>query len=101
MPGGEAFYYMHERGELMGAVLTHVDDFIITESEEFVEKNIVRIVEVLTVSKLGRDKFIFTAWDMQKYENGERVCMREYADSFKLIENIQRRIDTRYWQGRK
>ena len=26
MPGYEAIFYMHERGELMGAVLTHVDD---------------------------------------------------------------------------
>ena len=27
MPRDEAFYYLHERGELIGAVLTHVDDF--------------------------------------------------------------------------
>ena len=27
MPGDEAFFYMYERGELMGASLTHVDDF--------------------------------------------------------------------------
>ena len=26
-PGNEAFYYMHDQGELMGGVLTHVDDF--------------------------------------------------------------------------
>ena len=27
MEGNEAFYYLHKDGKLMGAVITHVDDF--------------------------------------------------------------------------
>ena len=27
MPGYEVFHYIHEEGELQGAVLTHVDNF--------------------------------------------------------------------------
>ena len=57
MPGDEAFYYIHEKGELMGAVLTHVDDFFMIENNEFVEKLRVGIAEVLTVSMVERDRF--------------------------------------------
>ena len=27
MKGDEAFYYLHREGELIGTVITHVDDF--------------------------------------------------------------------------
>ena len=38
MRGHKAFYFMHDKDrELMGAVLTHVDDFIIAGNEKFVE----------------------------------------------------------------
>ena len=34
MEGDEAFYYLHQDGELMGAVITHVDDFTLVEPRE-------------------------------------------------------------------
>ena len=54
MPGYEAFYYIHERGELIGAVSTHVDDFFMVGTDEFVEKLRVGIAEV---SMFERDRF--------------------------------------------
>ena len=60
MLGDEAFYYMHEKGELMGAVLTHVDDFFMVGTDEFVEKLRVGIAEDLIVLKVERDRFQFT-----------------------------------------
>ena len=51
---------MHEEGEFQGAVLTHVDDFVIAVNECFVERIRKAIAEVLTVSKVERDKFRFT-----------------------------------------
>ena len=59
MPGDEVFYYMHERGELMGAVLTHVEDFFMVGTEEFVEKLRVGMAEALTVSKVERQVSIY------------------------------------------
>ena len=38
MIGDEAFYYLHEDGELKGAVLTHVDDFSLAGTDEIVRK---------------------------------------------------------------
>ena len=33
MEGDEAFYYLHRDGDLMGAVITPVDDFTLAETE--------------------------------------------------------------------
>ena len=55
MEGDEAFYYLHEEGELQGAVLTHVDDLILDERAEFIENIRAGIADVLTVSKVERD----------------------------------------------
>ena len=41
--GDEAFYFCHENGRLVGMILTHVDDFNISGTRQFVD----RIVKVL------------------------------------------------------
>ena len=60
MPGYEAFYYLYENEHLKGAVWTHVDDLILAGNKEFIEMIRVEIAQVLTVSKVEKDKFIFT-----------------------------------------
>ena len=37
MKGDEAFYYLHKDGELIGAVITQVDDFTLAGTNEFVD----------------------------------------------------------------
>ena len=39
MEGDEAFYYLHQNGELMAAVITHVDDFTLAGMEDFIIKS--------------------------------------------------------------
>ena len=53
MIGDEAFYYLHEKGELKGEVLTHVDDLILARDFQFIERIRIGISDVLTVSKVG------------------------------------------------
>ena len=36
MDGDEAFFYLHKDGQLQGAVLTHVDDFNLAGTDEFI-----------------------------------------------------------------
>ena len=38
MEGDEAFYYLHQSGELMGAVIMHVDDFTLAGTEDFIKE---------------------------------------------------------------
>ena len=36
--GDEAFYYLHRDGELIGAVITHVDDFTLAGTKDFIKE---------------------------------------------------------------
>ena len=40
MKGDEAFYYLHKDGELVGAVITHVDNFTMAGTEEFIKETL-------------------------------------------------------------
>ena len=50
MDGNEAFYYLHKEGELKCAVQTHVDDFSLAGTADFLEKIIQRVSQILTIS---------------------------------------------------
>ena len=45
MEGEEAFYYLHRDRELMGAVITHMDDFIPVGTEKFSLKKFWKLLE--------------------------------------------------------
>ena len=38
MEGDEAFYYLHRNRDIMGAVITHIDDFTFAGTEEFIKE---------------------------------------------------------------
>ena len=52
MEGDEAFYHLHRDGELMGAVITHVDDFTLAGTEDFIKEVLETVGRELTVSKI-------------------------------------------------
>ena len=52
MEGDEAFYYFHKDGKLIGAVITNVDDFTLTGTNEFDDQVLKVINEELTVSEI-------------------------------------------------
>ena len=77
MPRDEAFYYLHEDGQLKGLVLTHVNDLILTGDGEYIKKIREGIAHILTVSKVERDRFRFTGWDIERCADGRiRVSMK-------------------------
>ena len=57
MDGDEAFYYLHENGNLKGAVFTHVDDFNLAGTDKFVEEVLEIVDQQLTVSKVRKTSF--------------------------------------------
>ena len=52
MEGDKAFYYLHQDGELMGIVITHVDDFTIAGTEAFIKEVLETISKEITISKI-------------------------------------------------
>ena len=57
MEGDEAFYYLHKDGELVGAVITHVNDFTMAGTDEFIKETLKIIGKELTISKTKEDDF--------------------------------------------
>ena len=90
MRGHGAFYYWHEEGELRGAVLTHVDDLILSGNVDFIEKIRAGIADALMVSMVEKDKFRFTSWDIEKYDNQVRATRKDYAKSIERITEIRK-----------
>ena len=81
MEGDEAFYYLHRDGELLGAVITHVDDFTLAGTENFIKEVLETISRELTVSKIEKEKFRYTGIDVSAVDNGIEVQMEDYVDS--------------------
>ena len=77
MEGDEAFYYLHRNGELIGTVITHVDDFTLAGTEAFINEVLETVSRALTVSKIERDNFRYTGIDVKTVENGIEVEMKD------------------------
>ena len=81
MEGDEAFYYLHRNGELIGTIITHVDDFTLAGTEDFIKEVLETVSKELTVSKIERDNFRYTGIDAKTVENGIEVEMKDYVES--------------------
>ena len=90
MEGDEAFYYLHQDGELMGAVITHVDDFTLAGTETFIKEVLETISRELTVSKIERDNFRYTGIDVSAMDDGIEVQMEDYVESLEEMKEIRK-----------
>ena len=77
MEGDEAFYYLHKDGILRGAVITHVDDFTLASTDDFIKEVLEMVDRVLTVSKVEQDKFRFTRLDISTVEDSIKIEMAD------------------------
>ena len=55
----EAFYFLHNGKDLVGMVLSHVDDFTVAGTDKFIGDIISLIEKELTVSKIEHGSFRF------------------------------------------
>jgi len=63
---------------------------VIAGNEDFKGKTRNGIADTMTVSKVEKGKFIFTGWDIEKYEDMVTVTMKNYAKSLKDIMEIRK-----------
>ena len=82
--GDEAFYFSNVNGVLHGAILTHVDDFNIAGTPDFIKKVIDHVGRELTVSKIKEDCFRFTGLDIKVMDDRIEVLMEDYNNSPKM-----------------
>ena len=87
--GDEAFYYKYKDGKLQGMILTHVDDFNMAGTKEFIEEIREMLKSKLSVSKVEKDKFRFTGVDIEKTKDGITISMEDYAKSLEFVDEIR------------
>ena len=85
LQGDEAFYLKRENGKLVGMVLLHVDDFLLTGSKKFTKESTQMFDKELKVSKIQDNELRFCGVDL-KLENGKiSMSMEDYAKTIKEI----------------
>ena len=90
MIGNEAFYYLHRDGDIIGGVITHVDDFTIAGTEDFIKEILKAIEDELTISKVEKDNFRYTGIDVSTMNDGIEVQMEDYVESIEEIKEIRK-----------
>ena len=90
LEGDEVFYYLHRNGDLIGAVITHVDDFTLAGTDEFIKEVLETVGRELTVSKIERDKFRYTGIDVSTVEGGIKIEMEDYVESLEEVKEIRK-----------
>ena len=85
---------MNKDGNLSGAILTHVDDFNIAGTPEFIKEVINHVERELTVSKVEENTFRFTGLDVKVVDDGIEVSMEDYTKSLQDIKQV-RKVENR------
>merc|ERR1712030_168749 len=86
LDGDEAMYYKHDKyGDLMGLLSTHVDDFSLAGTAEFLDTVTEEVKMTLDVSKVEDGRFRFTGIDIEQIDGRIELSMDEYADSLEDI----------------
>ena len=67
-------------------ISTHVDDFNLAGSEEFLEAVTEEIKKVLDMSKVEDGRFRFTGIDVESFEDRIELSMNDYAASLEDVE---------------
>ena len=70
--------------------MTHVDDFTLVRTEEFLEKILVSVLGQMTVSKVERDKLRSTGFDVEALTNNIEISMQECINSLENVEDIRK-----------
>ena len=90
MEGDKTYYYKHQYNELKGAVITHVDDFTLAGTEDFIKEVLETVARELTVSKIEKDSFRYTGIDVTTVDDGIEIEMEDYVASLEEVKEIRK-----------
>ena len=86
----KAFYFRNLDGESHRAVLTHVDNFELVGTAEFITEILSVVGKELMVSKVEEDKFRYTGLDVKSVPDGIEISMEDYSRSLKKITEVRK-----------
>ena len=64
-------------------MITHVDDFTLAGTEDFIKEVLETVSREHTISKIERDSFRYTGIDVKTFEDGIEIEMEDYVASLK------------------
>ena len=79
-----AVYLYIVKGELMGIIVTHIDDFLYIGNEIFHEKVINKVLEKYVIGALETESFTFTGWELTQSHSGITLTQRDYLQQISL-----------------
>ena len=88
--GDKAFYYRNVDGNFHGAFLTHIDDFELTGTNDFVEEILEVVEKELTISKVEKDNFRYIGLDVNVISDRIQITLEEYAKSLQSLAEIRK-----------
>ena len=99
----EAYFYKYEKGELVGQVAVHVDDFIIAGSTKFVADVVTLVSETLRVSKVeytssGSLEWMFVRTKMAPYRSAWKLTL-SLSKRFPCLEKERMVVLSLIWKG--
>ena len=90
MEGYEAFNYLHRDGVLKGGIITHIDNFTLAGTSDFI-KEVLKMVETeLMVSKVEKDNIRSTGLDISMVDDGIKIEMADYVESLEEVKEIRK-----------
>ena len=69
-------------------MITHVDDFTLAGTEDFIKEVLETVSRELTVSKIERDSFRYMGIDVSTVDDGIEIEMEDYVASLEEIKDI-------------
>ena len=80
------FYKRNSKGELIGLICAHVDDYIHCGTKEFQETVIKKLVSIFQMGKTERRQFQYVGFDIKQDETGIRIDQSTYAADLDIVD---------------
>ena len=80
------FFKNNEKGELIGLICAHVDDYIHCGTEEFRKNVIGNLVKIFQMGKTESKSFTYVGYDINQDESGISISQNSYAAGLKTFD---------------
>ena len=80
------YFCKDQKGEITGAMASHVDDLIYVGDPECTNKIIGKIIKIFKISKHEIEDFVFTGWSLKQDNTGITLSQKDYLDNLDLEE---------------
>ena len=78
------FFMKDSKGELIGLIVTHIDDFLFIGSEAFHKNVIHKVLKKYVVGTLEDTSLTFTGWELRQDVSGIQLTQKSYHDQMDL-----------------